>query len=146
MLHVRTFLRMIELTYHSRMLRGWYHVAPAFQTAAEGTIHMPQYVEESQCCWKLLDSCRSKGCQKWNVLYHWNQCFLCSTLPRVMPHSLPVRTQNSDSDSSIFKTPTPTPRFLKLRLLHKSSICINNGKPLKFSSPLRESSGCFLDL
>jgi hypothetical protein len=28
-------------------------------------------------------------------------------------------------------TPTPTPRFLKLRLLHKSSICINNGKPIR---------------
>jgi hypothetical protein len=31
------------------------------------------------------------------------------------------------------KAPTPTPRFLKLRLrlLHKSSICINNGKPVR---------------
>jgi hypothetical protein len=31
------------------------------------------------------------------------------------------------------KFPTPTPRFLKLRLrlLHKSSICINNGKPIR---------------
>jgi hypothetical protein len=29
------------------------------------------------------------------------------------------------------KVPTPTPRFLKLRLLHKSSICINNGKTTK---------------
>jgi hypothetical protein len=31
------------------------------------------------------------------------------------------------------KAPTPTPRFLKLRLrlLHKSSICINNGKPIR---------------
>jgi hypothetical protein len=31
------------------------------------------------------------------------------------------------------KLPTPTPRFLKLRLrlLHKSSICINNGKPIR---------------
>jgi hypothetical protein len=30
-------------------------------------------------------------------------------------------------------TPTLTPRFLKLRLrlLHKSSICINNGKPIR---------------
>jgi hypothetical protein len=31
-------------------------------------------------------------------------------------------------------TPTPTPRFLKLRLqhrlLHKNSLCINNGKPI----------------
>jgi hypothetical protein len=29
------------------------------------------------------------------------------------------------------KLPTPTPRFLKLRLLHKSSICINNDKPIR---------------
>jgi hypothetical protein len=44
------------------------------------------------------------------------------------------------------KAPTPTPRFLKLRLLHKSSICINNGKPTDVSSPPRESSGYCLDL
>jgi hypothetical protein len=36
------------------------------------------------------------------------------------------------------KLPTPSPRFLKLRfrlrhrLLHKSSICINNGKPIRY--------------
>jgi hypothetical protein len=31
------------------------------------------------------------------------------------------------------KPPTPTPRFLKLRLrlIHKISICINNGKPIR---------------
>jgi hypothetical protein len=31
------------------------------------------------------------------------------------------------------KAPTPTPRFLKLRLrpLHKSPICINDGKPIR---------------
>jgi hypothetical protein len=28
-------------------------------------------------------------------------------------------------------TPIPTPQLLKLRLLHKSSICINNGKPMR---------------
>jgi hypothetical protein len=28
-------------------------------------------------------------------------------------------------------TPTPTPQFLKLQLLHKGSICINNGKPIR---------------
>jgi hypothetical protein len=34
---------------------------------------------------------------------------------------------------SVHKAPTPTPRFLKLRirLLHKSSICINNGKLIR---------------
>jgi hypothetical protein len=29
------------------------------------------------------------------------------------------------------KPPTPTPQFLNHRLLHKSSICISNGKPTK---------------
>jgi hypothetical protein len=58
------------------------------------------------------------------------------------------------------KASTPTPRLLKLlaltstrrflelrlRLLHKSSLCINNGKPTRPSSPPRESSGYFFDL
>jgi hypothetical protein len=31
------------------------------------------------------------------------------------------------------KAPTPTPPFLKLRLrlLHRSSVCVNNGKPVR---------------
>jgi hypothetical protein len=30
------------------------------------------------------------------------------------------------------KRPTPTSQFLKLRLLHKSSVCINNGKTTRY--------------
>jgi hypothetical protein len=29
------------------------------------------------------------------------------------------------------KLPTPVPQFLQLKLLHKISICINNGKPIR---------------
>jgi hypothetical protein len=49
------------------------------------------------------------------------------------PGTRAVESVHKSSDSPIFKRPTPTPRFLKvrLRLLHKSSICINNGKPIR---------------
>jgi hypothetical protein len=32
---------------------------------------------------------------------------------------------------SVQKLPTPTPQFLKLQLVHKISIHINNGKPIR---------------
>jgi hypothetical protein len=44
------------------------------------------------------------------------------------------------------KAATPNPRFLKLRLLHKRSICINNGKPIKrFITTTRRSRYIFTD-
>jgi hypothetical protein len=39
--------------------------------------------------------------------------------------------KTSDSDSSIFKTSTLTPQFLKLRRLRKISVCVNNGKHIR---------------
>jgi hypothetical protein len=42
-----------------------------------------------------------------------------------------VLKPNAGLCSRYTEAPTPTPRFLKFRLLHKSSICINNGKPIR---------------
>jgi hypothetical protein len=87
--------------------------------------YKPEIAQSQLCSWTALHVVSHK-----RVLHH-----------TVTPHHRSVLTLRSRRVSGLWswytKPPTLTPQFLNLRhwlrFLHKSSVCINNGKPTKMA-------------